>query len=1549
MSSLSRELVFLILQFLDEEKFKETVHKLEQESGFYFNMKHFEDQVQAGEWDEVEKYLGGFTKVEDNRYSMKIFFEIRKQKYLEALDSHDRAKAVEILVKDLKVFASFNEELFKEITQLLTLENFRQNEQLSKYGDTKSARNIMLLELKKLIEANPLFRDKLTFPGFKASRLRTLINQSLNWQHQLCKNPRPNPDIKTLFTDHTCAPTNGARPPPPTNGPLVGPIPKSGPFPPLGAHSPFQPVVSPSASAIAGWMTSGNPSMPHAAVAQGPPGLVQPPNTAAFLKHPRTPTSATGMDYQTADSEHLMKRMRTGQSDEVSFSGASHPSNVYSQDDLPKSVVRTLNQGSNVMSLDFHPQHQTFLLVGTNVGDIGIWEVGSRERIAHKNFKVWDVQNCSVPLQAALMKDATISVNRCLWSPDGSVIGVAFSKHLIQTYAYIPNGELRQQLEIDAHVGGVNDIAFSHPNKSLSIITCGDDKTIKVWDATTGQKQYLFEGHEAPVYSVCPHHKEMIQFIFSTAVDGKIKAWLYDYAGSRVDYDAPGLWCTTMSYSADGSRLFSCGTSKDGDSHLVEWNETEGAIKRTYSGFRKRSLGVVQFDTTRNRFLAAGDEFVIKFWDMDNTNLLTTTDAEGGLTASPRLRFNKEGSLLAVTTNDNGIKILANADGQRLLRMLESRTFEGSRGPQQISSKLDICVSPSASAIAGWMTSGNPSMPHAAVAQGPPGLVQPPNTAAFLKHPRTPTSATGMDYQTADSEHLMKRMRTGQSDEVSFSGASHQSNVYSQDDLPKSVVRTLNQGSNVMSLDFHPQHQTFLLVGTNVGDIGIWEVGSRERIAHKNFKVWDVQNCSVPLQAALMKDATISVNRCLWSPDGSVIGVAFSKHLIQTYAYIPNGELRQQLEIDAHVGGVNDIAFSHPNKSLSIITCGDDKTIKVWDATTGQKQYLFEGHEAPVYSVCPHHKEMIQFIFSTAVDGKIKAWLYDYAGSRVDYDAPGLWCTTMSYSADGSRLFSCGTSKDGDSHLVEWNETEGAIKRTYSGFRKRSLGVVQFDTTRNRFLAAGDEFVIKFWDMDNTNLLTTTDAEGGLTASPRLRFNKEGSLLAVTTNDNGIKILANADGQRLLRMLESRTFEGSRGPQQISSKIQAVSSMHYFAYYDEEVTTWSLIWKLADIVDSAHLKALRLPDTMTAPNKVVRLLYTNSGLAVLALASNAIHKLWKWQRSERNPLGKSTATVVPQLWQPTNGILMTNDTNDSNPEEATACIALSKNDSYVMSASGGKVSLFNMMTFKVMTTFMPPPPAATFLAFHPQDNNIIAIGMEDSSIQIYNVRIDEVKTKLKGHQKKITGLAFSQSLNVLVSSGADAQLCVWSIDGWEKRKSKFIQSPAGRATPLVGDTRVQFHNDQTHILVVHESQISIYDSKLDCSRTWSPRDSLSAPISSAIYSCDGMLVYAGFCDGAVGVFDADSLRLRCRIAPSAYISPPTSSGGAVYPMVIAAHPSESNQVALGMSDGTVYVVEPSDAELKWGAPPPQENGGGALPSISSNPSVSSQASEPPTR
>lgn len=42
----------------------------------------------------------------------------------------------------------------------------------------------------------------------------------------------------------------------------------------------------------------------------------------------------------------------------------------------------------------------------------------------------------------------------------------------------------------------------------------------------------------------------------------------------------------------------------------------------------------MQFGLTKDKFLAAADDHVIKIWDMDKVELLTTIDAEGGLPVS---------------------------------------------------------------------------------------------------------------------------------------------------------------------------------------------------------------------------------------------------------------------------------------------------------------------------------------------------------------------------------------------------------------------------------------------------------------------------------------------------------------------------------------------------------------------------------------------------------------------------------------------------------------------------------------------------------------------------------------------------------------------------------------------------------------------------------------------------------------------------------------------------------------------------------------------------
>ncbi|XP_073014624.1 topless-related protein 4-like [Primulina eburnea] len=608
-ASVNREIVFLLLQFLDEGNLKMTARMLEKESGLFFNMRYFEEKINNGEWDEVESYLSSFTRVDENRHSTKMFFEIRKHKYLEALDKHDKDAAIEILTKDLKVFQALDENLYKDMTMLLTLNNFREVDKLCRYRDAKSARIVLFIQLRRLIEANPVFREKLQFPSFQNARLRTLINQGLNWQHHLCNNPRPDPYMRSLLEDHTCG-------------------------------------------------QASNMQMDEAGPSNAQPSHMR--TDEAGLSEAQVPL-------------HM----------QINEAGPSNAQPLNSSDDLPKTVVANLSQGSAVKSMDFHSVQQTFLLVGTITGDVSVWEVGCGRMLASRNFKVWDMGSCSLQLQASLANEYSASVTCVRWSPNGNGFGVSYSKHMVQLVSYHGGDDLRNHLEVEAHVGSVNDLAFYRRNKQLLFITCGDDKTVKVWDAETGTRQHIFEGHNSPVYSVCPHIKGDIDFIFSTDVDGNIKAWLYDDGGERVDYEAPGRSCSIMTYSADGTRLFSCGTNGDGESNIVEWNDTEGTLKRKYLGLGQQTvLEKGHFDTAKNRFLAAGDEFAIKYWDMDSINLLCSVDADGGLPASPSIRFNKLGTLLAVSTNDNSVKILANAAGSQLLSIIRDQyTGTSSKAP----------------------------------------------------------------------------------------------------------------------------------------------------------------------------------------------------------------------------------------------------------------------------------------------------------------------------------------------------------------------------------------------------------------------------------------------------------------------------------------------------------------------------------------------------------------------------------------------------------------------------------------------------------------------------------------------------------------------------------------------------------------------------------------------------------------------------------------------------------------------------------------------------
>ncbi|KAF3960699.1 hypothetical protein CMV_014598 [Castanea mollissima] len=107
---------------------------------------------------------------------------------------------------------------------------------------------------------------------------------------------------------------------------------------------------------------------------------------------------------------------------------------------------------------------------------------------------------------------------------------------------------------------------------------------------------------------------------------------------------------------------------------------------------------------------------------------------------------------------------------------------------------------------------------------------------------------------------------------------------------------------------------------------------------------------------------------------------------------------------------------------------------------------------------------------------------------------------------------------DGESHGSLWNLDNYLIQYENCGEKVKQVLLVH-DWLHDR----GNEKAMKENDIEDVSVF-----KGILNAAPCIQFDKEGILLAVSTSENGIKILANADGVRLLHSIEDQAVDTSR-------------------------------------------------------------------------------------------------------------------------------------------------------------------------------------------------------------------------------------------------------------------------------------------------------------------------------------------------------------------------------------------------------------------------------------
>jgi WD40 repeat protein/serine/threonine protein kinase len=590
------------------------------------------------------------------------------------------------------------------------------------------------------------------------------------------------------------------------------------------------------------------------------------------------------------------------------------------------------------------------------------------------------------------------------FSHDGKRLASGSADRTVKLWDAITGQEL---LTLKGHGDVVSSVAFSPDGKRLA--TGSLDHTVKLWDAVTGQELLTLKGHGDAVSSVAfsPNSKRLA----SGSADRTVKLWDVDAGRELLTLKGHGDAVSSVVFSPDGKRL----ASGSIDRTVMLWNVGFGQKLLTLKAHGD-NVSSVAFSPDGKRLATGGFDHTVKLWDAVTGQELLTLKGHRDLVRS--VAFSPDGKTLASGGNDRTVKLWDASAGQELLTL---------NGHDNV---LSVTFSPDGKRLA---------------------------TGSRNRTVKLWDAGAGQELLTLEGHGDVVRSVAFSPDGKRLASGSFDHTVKLWDALAGQEHLTLKgHGDLVYIVTFSPDGK-MLASGSRDGTVKLWDAdngqelftlkGHGDAVSSVRFSPGGERLYS----GMNSKNAPLRAVTVAFSPDGKRLATGGFDHIVKLW---DAGAGQELLTLKGHGDNVSSVAFSHDGKRLA--TGSFDYTVKLWDAGTGQELLTLKGHEDQVISVAfsPDGKRLA----SGSIDRTVKLWDAVTGQELLTLKGHGGHVISVTFSPDGKRL----ASGSNDRTVKLWDAVSGQELLTLKE-HKDLVRSVAFSPDGKTLASGSNDRTVKLW------------------------------------------------------------------------------------------------------------------------------------------------------------------------------------------------------------------------------------------------------------------------------------------------------------------------------------------------------------------------------------------------------------------------------------------------------------------------------------------------------